>query len=553
MTDASALDAVTRYFTDANNGLEIKFNGDRVVSCSFRYMKQIFLHYQIIQQLAFELCERFGVGRTDMISDKNFTYKCERYTKELIIQTFQRKNQSISAENKIDQLRKTSYFSDGNKDKPEDFYIENIEKVKRLFEELIYRYNQLVEIINDNDFLLFVYNNLIKDHAKVFQNSSQNHVERFIDQNDGRVMIDSSSFSKIQPIVFNTNYMNDTQQDFYSQIVWVLHVISAPISKLGLSPGHLSSIGHGGVLTYERSTSGTSYPGSAQSPNNEEELHPPLVCNPYLLFFSDGLSNWLKRVITGLPLLSDRYEQTCIPLVELMLFCSDVFECVTRDLRMYSKLKEYPEIRSRIKNNSKDASSYSTTMKILLNNLKKGYFVTTSYAGTSCPAGFLPANYENGSHYQNYLEELHGSLNQNVENIWTPQIIQNLPALYGKYFDIVELYDDQLTGGNYVSDVIDEAPSSPPPPLDYPVIPTHGRKGGKKKSKSNSNSSSNSNYQEDKMDTSKKICANCGKIDPKFKCAGKMCSKGINQHYYCNTSCQTNDWQNHKIICKKQK
>jgi hypothetical protein len=44
-----------------------------------------------------------------------------------------------------------------------------------------------------------------------------------------------------------------------------------------------------------------------------------------------------------------------------------------------------------------------------------------------------------------------------------------------------------------------------------------------------------------------KVCGSCGSVLSKARLCG-----GCKSQYYCNQECQSNDWENHKTICKQQ-
>lgn len=508
-SETPGLDAITRSFENGGiNGLELKF-GDRIYDCSFRLMHKISELHGPINKIATELSRLFGIGTRpmDMIDSGHFGVRSETYSKELIIQSYERSDlYKVDSANKIQELKSRTYFPYP----PVQFQWNNQnaekDKVKYLFGQLLQFYNQVVDHVNSSSLLLLFYNSMIKDHGKIFQNKAQNDVKKFIDQNDGSINV--NGLSTIPRLKLNADYENDTDEDFYGQFIWILHVISSPLVPLDSFYANYG-LGRSRTVGFKKMAREDGF-GIANY-----DIH----YNPFLLFF-DPRGNWLwfKPFIDyNLPILSPKYEQLCIPLVELMTFCHDLLSCIKNDLGVYSGLKPTSEKRNILKNDSKVASHFELTMNLLLNNMKNGSFVITSFGGDISPSGFLPAvyNYNNDhNYYKDRVPRIFTNLpTPIIENVWTPNLVYKFPNLYEAYFGLVESYD-----GKY-----DEENNNT----------SYGGGGG-------GNSS-----MFDRMDTSKKICASCNKIGTRFRCGGKMCT----HHYYCDENCQIRDWINHKKEC----
>lgn len=569
------LDPITRYIPNMSNGLEIIINNQRK-SCPFKLMRTIVRLRKPLNQLALDLDEMFGFNTIGEKTINNFIYASRRLAHQFMKNEYYRNRQKNAFFlEELAGLERQFVRSNQGRTHTEEDYNNFTNKAYDKFNELLIGFNGIINIINGNDVLLILYNSLVKDHANIGAESGITTIDllkQFIHRNDGKFKPD---YTKIPYITFEINFNNpDVDSERDALISWIAHVISSAGITLKL-------------------TIATTIPNN----NNEMAMlykhdnRSRWSLNYYDLFFGENSNQGLTRQYI------DQYKKdipkryTAIPVMEIIVFCHDLLKCIKADLLSFASYPSFDDskqvsdsgatkfidtsnLRPVLKQKANELSQYTTTMKILLNNLKNGSFVLTSSLRNACPTGFLKINYDTGNYYEENIKRLHPySFYEKIATQWTPMLTQNFPEHYKKYFEMIESRDGEMIQLlEYLENNKD----------NENALGKIGRNNNDSRSNddddtgndsnesdattreddensddnmadnqyiNNGNSSNQSNYpnDNDRMDLSKKICSSCKKPRPQFKCGGKMCKN----QYYCNIDCQIRDWKNHKCTEKK--
>jgi len=513
IANIALLDALTRYFgNNIPNGITFNKPGVRE-SCSFKHMQKF---DKILSDLSVH-----GFKAIDIIShftniskllELPETYILELLTRDMfrskVIPPGTARAMETAFEKMISNMTENDFKIFGQKNEhPEstatlfDKDDENLRlrkdeslqaaKLSAIVEKMIDLYNELVNLINENQLLGILYHNFAKNHALLFQKFSGSEIfenplaiqeEFLISTIPQRGTLDTR-FSKIPPVKFNQNYKNFNSKVHLAQLCWILHIIVCPLS-CEKTADVVKNKGDGVNILTTKDTSTRSYFNTFL--NTEEHQ---------LYGLSSVLTKLGKRLSQESKPLSDKYPHECVPLTEIALFCRSVVECVFKDYKLYFDMRIGADA-------SENSNNYHTTMTALLLNLQNGDGVFHS-THVTFPAGFLPTTYHRKRIKGETYEQLYFKKrdrkqirnpnfepnipNDNITIDWTPLLTVTLPNVYATGFKTLASY--------------------------------HG------------------------MDISGRICValTCNKR-AKYMCAGKFCN---GKKFYCGEKCQKLDWIDH--------